>query len=392
MIQFDINSKNSQKFEQMDPFNTENIVSGYLCRVADKKYGMLFITEINGISEPQIIWSIPKMDYPFRRETKTGERTDWCFPESYTIDAYEKLDGSGVVQFTYHHDGKKYISYKTRLSPFLHKSRFGDFFNMWNEMLEKYPGIKDLPNKNPGFNIAFELYGKRNKVIVEYDNVLDCAVLFGISNEGVVVTPDTLDLGDIPIVTKLTTITEKSNLQEEYEKLERWLDEHIRVDTSIIKEKEEKIIKGIEGSVWYLVGNTGAVQKKVKPKIIRDIHYAASGGIPIHSIYSTIINAYEDADEVTFEQVKEMLLEEFQESEIYKKEICINKLMEEIKSEKILKSQVLEDYRKLGMDINVDRGAVMRWFAGKYEKRMCGKIFKILWDNYGKEIEKENEK
>jgi len=382
-VPFDINAKNIKKFKQVDPFNTENEIEGYLSRLADERYGMLYIHKINDVIEPQVIWSIPKMGYPYQREKLTGERIGWSFPESYRIEAFEKLDGTGILLFTYSHDGKTYTSYKTRLSSFLHKSRFGDFFSLWSEMLQKYPKISELPAKNPGFNIAFELYGTRNKILVEYDTLLDCAVLFGVSNKGVIVTPDTLDLRDIPIVKKLTSITTNNNLQKEYEKLEHWLDNHIRVDTQLIKEKEKKIIKGIEGSVWYLVGRTGTIQKKVKPKVIRDLHYAASAGIPLHSIYTTIINAYEETDNVTFEQVKEMLLEEFLESEIYKKENSIRKMMDNIKLEKVLKAQILEDYQKLKMDINVNKGAVMRWFAQKYNKTKCGKIFKILWDNYG---------
>jgi len=369
-----IRKKYLRKFEETDPFNPENTVSGWICNSANRKYGALLIEKINNEPSPQFIWSIPKMGYPFDRQ-----KNEWHFPQkSKKIEVFEKLDGTGILQYQYQYKGKKFTSYKTRLTPFLRSGRFGDFFEMWNEMLRKFPDIKKLPELNPDFNIAFELYGKRNKIIVEYDDSLTCAVLFGVSNEGKIVIPQNLNLLKVPMVQHLKTVNPNENLIEAYNEMREWQNNHIRVD----KELDKEIIRGIEGSVWYFVDEHDAIQEKCKPDIIQDIHFKASEGIPPHSIYTTCINAFEEHDEINFDIIKQMLLEEFQESEIYKREIRIKKIIADVMVEKKLKTKIFEDYEKLGIDINKDRGGVMRWFSQKYGKDSCRKIFRILWDNY----------
>jgi len=237
-----------------------------------------------------------------------------------------------------------------------------------------------MPFKNDGFNFAYELYGRKNKIILEYDVALDCALLFGISkNNGTILVPEIFNRGNVPIVKKLGEIKPTSDLIEEYKKVKEWLNEHLKVDKGLDKE----IYTGVEGAVWYMIGNAWDMQKKCKADIIQDLHFLAGAGIPKHSIYITIMNAYEETDEPSFELIKEMLLEEYMESEIYKKEVLIKKLLIDISFEKKLKEKVLKEYSEVGVDINQDRGKVMRWYAGRYDKRICGKIFKILWDNYG---------
>ena len=66
--------KNTDPFEEKDPYNPQNIVRGLISRESTEFYGALKITHINNnpVSE-QLIMGTPKMHYPFYT-TQTGER------------------------------------------------------------------------------------------------------------------------------------------------------------------------------------------------------------------------------------------------------------------------------------------------------------------------------
>ena len=160
---------NYTKFEkETDSFNPQNKVSGYVEHGSGKNYGRLLIKEINGVETDQIIYGAPKFTYPFNKD---GVLT---FPHSISrIEAYDKLDGTNVTQYHYEHNGYAYVSYKTRLRPFLSNS-YGEFLTMWKRMLEKYPGIEKMPFDYPGTHFSYELYGKENTHLIDYDVDLDC--------------------------------------------------------------------------------------------------------------------------------------------------------------------------------------------------------------------------
>ena len=156
-IPFDITNKNQIiKFEEIDPYNKLNIIKGYVNRRQSKTYGSLYITHVNDKPVEQIIFSSPKMHYPFDKNGK------WEFPESNTVELYEKIDGTNVVSFVYKDaQGNQYLSFKTRLRPFLGEGKFGNFKALWDEMLDMYPEILNQCF-DQSRNYSFELYGKRN--------------------------------------------------------------------------------------------------------------------------------------------------------------------------------------------------------------------------------------
>ncbi len=68
---------------------------------------------------------------------------------------------------------------------------------MWKEILARYPAISSLPEIN-GCAVSFELYGSRNTHLVVYEAPLECAVLFGLRENGTPLRPLDLDVGDVP--------------------------------------------------------------------------------------------------------------------------------------------------------------------------------------------------
>ena len=377
-IPFELEGKSAQEFKEHDPFNN-NEIEGYIYRRANMKYGMLYISHVNGKPAEQIIWATPKLHYPFDRDGK------YQFPKDVAmINVYEKFDGSNILAYEYHdHIGQPFITYKTRLRPVIKDGKFGRFETMWREILDIYPEIPEEIFKSP-YNFSFEMYGKRNKVMVDYDVSLDTRLLFGRDKEdGSLWIPEmvTKKLPNAPLI---TTIDSKSNFEEEYKKVVEYLNNKITV-TEI--ENEQDLVQGMEGSIWYMLGGDNAfIQYKCKPDYVRDIHFEASGTIPKHSIYITCINAFEERDNPTMEYIKELLLEEYTEEKIQKKLITIEQILEQVRFKMVLKYEVIEEYNKHPeFDMKNDKKTVMRHFGQLYDKKFSGNIYQLLWDEFGGE-------
>jgi hypothetical protein len=296
-------------FEEIDPFNPKNRVRGYISRKSSEYYGALIITGINDrFINSQLIMAVPKIEYPF--VTLADGTRRYIFPSAKEIEVYEKLDGTSVLAFSYTDGVNKFFSFKTRLRPFLASGgRFGDFLSLWNEVgMPHFEEIKRIMNQFHNVNLAFELYGYRNPHLVIYPNVaLDIALLFGITSGGNILSPKDLGLMNgkttIPIVPKSDIITGdyvyNYNLARD-------------IMNKTLKHDDTKYI-GIEGQVWYLhLENGRCRQIKCKPEIIEAIHFSqGTGGINKNSIITTCYNAYENVEVLTYDFVKNLLLEEF---------------------------------------------------------------------------------
>ena len=365
---FDLtNKKQIIEFEEKDPYNPENVVKGYINRRQGILYGSLYITHVNGKKCPQVIYATPKMHYPFNRDKKK-----WEFPDADWVLLFEKLDGTNILSYNYEDsDGKIYLTYKTRLRPFLGEGKFGNFKALWNEMIEKYPEIKKHAF-NSSHNLSFELYGKRNKILVDYDVSLDAKLLFSVNKYGDGIVPPEYFVGDIPKVKLLKKIKMEDVSPEVYEKHQQELEDELFVD------EENHIIKGKEGTVWYFVlQGEKVVQIKNKPPTILKYHWRGDA-ISFESIYTTCINAFENFDDPKMQDVIELLAEEFDEGMIEKSKIRIKKILAKVTFDKKLQFEVVEKYNKLGIDINVDKGNVMRYFAKEYPKDQAKRIFTLL--------------
>lgn len=349
------------EFEVEDLFNKGNWLKGYICRRSTDLYGALFITHVNSKEQPQLIFSTPKMHYPF---DKVGR---YRFPSATEIEIFVKLDGTNIVAYRYHLDSKEFQTYKTRLTPVVRSGRFGDFYSMWFEMLNKYPDIEKVCIKNQ-CNVSFELYGIRNKHLVWYDVPLDCAVLFGVTSNGQIISPTKMDLLGLPIVNQVGSIN--SYYVENYKMNKLKLEEELKLT--------EDGYEGNEGQVWYLhMVDRKTIQFKCKPATIELIHFAA-GGLGKNIIKATAYNVFENQDELTIEAVVTLLLEEFTERQIQACEDTIKHVVKEIKHDIEIRQAIVDEYTELGIDINIDKVAVMRWFGQKYPKNDIRKIYSIL--------------
>lgn len=365
---FDLtNNRQVIEFEEIDPYNPQNTLKGYINRRQGQLYGALYITHINEKEHPQVVYSAPKQHYPFDKD-----KNEWKFPEYDIIECYEKLDGTCIISYNYT-DGKNWFTtYKTRLRPFLGSSKFGNFFSLWNEMLEKYHSIERMC-KDVNHNYVFELFGKRNKILIDYDVPLNTNLIFMIdAKEGHIYPPKIFRVGFTPTPPSLNAeIISKEITEIGYITLQDALEANLKID------EENHIMKGKEGYVMYFIKDGKAVQMKCKPPSVLKYHWRGDA-ISYESVYTTVINAFENFDEPNYDDVVGLLKEEYDDSFIEKSRVRIEKMLGKVLFDKKFASTLHIDYKKHNFDINKDKVTCMRWFGKNYPKSEAKRIYRLL--------------
>jgi len=365
--------KDYSPFCEVDPFNPKNTVEGYISRKPNEYYGALVITKVNNQNiQSQFIVGTPKMHYPF--DARADGTRNYRFPSAKSIEVYEKLDGTNVLAYFYYSNGKRYLTYKTRLRPFLASGKFGNFYAMWKEMLEKYDekAIKNEMIKH-NCNLSFELYGNRNPHLVLYDTPLDIALLFGVTNEGKIISPRKMGINTLPTVNCFDVIDK--DYVWNYESLQKRLN-------SGLKMVEDEKYRGVEGAVWYLhTLDNRCVQLKCKPEIIEAIYWSQGVGISKNSILATCWNAFENTDELTIKFIKQLLLEEFPAEKIEANHYLIEKCIDIVTNEAQFRARVLEAYKATGMNILLQKIDVMRQLSRQFPKDKMKKVYSVIVNN-----------
>jgi hypothetical protein len=361
--------KDYNEFTEVDPFNPQNTVSGFISRKPNEFYGALIITQINDKEvSPRLIMGSPKMHYPFT-SMQDGSRK-YNFPIAKYIEVYEKIDGTNVVAYFYSDGDYRYATFKTRLRPFLSSGRFGDFLSLWKEVASGY--FTEIEREMDRFdcNLSFELYGSRNTHLLIYDEPLAFKLLFGVTNEGKILSPAQLSNPNLPILEPLKMINK--DFASNYEATQKELQDKLT-------QPEEGYYCGMEGTVWYLHTPDGkCVQLKCKPEAIEAIHFAQGVGISKNSIIATCWNAFENTDTLTSEFIEQLLLEEFPQHQIEANHILIQRCIIFVTEESNFKKEVLETYKQTGMNILLQKADVMRQLSSKFPKNKMKKVYSII--------------
>ena len=353
-----------QNFEVEDPFNPQNVLKGFISRSSDHRYGAVAITHINGRDAYQIQFGAPKQRYPF------GKDGDFHFPNVREIEVYDKLDGTNVFAYRYSRDGEKFQTYKLRLFPVLRNSRFGEFLELWKEILERYPQISRVCEVN-NCGVSFEMYGSRNTHLILYEKPLDIALLFGIDNEARILSPSQIKCLEIPSASLLARITSRQELVQEYNRFRE------DIEKNNVK-NGDGTISGSEGVVWYLSDLEGRVmQFKCKPESIEEIHWA-TGAIDINTIRATAHNVLETDNEINYEGTIRLLREEFTSEQIGLSDIRIRNVIDDLRQWYEFQKRVLDVYGTVGVSIKDDKGAVMREMSRYFPKPQMKKVYTAI--------------
>lgn len=357
--------KRTQLFSCEDPFNPGVSIEGVLSLRPDHNYGSMVILRVDGRRCRQTVRATPKLHYPF---DKGGT---FRFPVARSIHFYEKLDGTNILSYAYDHpDGRRLVSHKLRLAPFVRNGRWGSFLDMWRELLQSHPQIPGLV-LDSGYNFSFEMYGSRNEHLIRYKNSLEVALLFGIGRaNGCVAAPHMLDLRGVPAAALLGEVGRGDDPVARYEEMRKFL------EGGNSKETDGKI-SGREGAVWYLRGGGGEVSMwKCKPESVESIHWAT--GINKASVLATCWNSLESSDALDYGTLEPLLLEEYQQDDILKFRAHIDACIAEVNEENSFRSAVREAYGEIqerGLRLETDKGAVMRILSGKFPRDKMTKVY-----------------
>jgi hypothetical protein len=362
-----------EEFDTIDLYN-DNRIQGVLCKQANENYGALVIFKVNGQdTHPQVIYCTPKLHYPFGTDIN-GER-QYNFPETKKIFILEKLDGTNICAYTYiDANNKSFITYKTRLTPTLRESKWGDFKSMWDEILKKYP--KEIDNihyfmsvSNVGF--SFEMYGYRNPILVKYKEPIDAKALFAVSQ---------LDASIIPACDFSTDdffLQPKEALKKGKDVIERY--NELRDESDAHNKECDDGIEGIEGYIFYCMDkNDKWSMLKCKPSMIENLHWVGDS-IPYNSIVTTCWNALESCEALTVEYITELLREDFSNDTIGKSEQRIHKAVEYVILEHQFRTDVRVKYLKSGLDYERDgKVAIMKYMSQHFSRDRMSKVYGAL--------------
>jgi hypothetical protein len=352
-------------FDVTDPFNGDLRLEGFLSQRPDHRYGALAITHVGGELSPQLIYATPKLHYPFGRDGS------FHFPPIRRAALYEKLDGTNVLAYKYRDAaGEHHLTYKLRLSAVLRNGKWGPFLDYWRELLERFPSIPELVERN-ACHISFEMYGARNAHLIQYEAALETAVLFGVRpGDASVVAPFELDLLGVPGALLHGELTAGDDPVARYAEMRAEMEKRNRP-------VEDERLAGTEGSVWFVVEPAGRVTLwKCKPESVEQIHWTA--GINKKAVIATCWNCLETNDELTYEAVEPLLLEEYQEDDIRKFRPVIDECIRMVREEQEFKERVINEYKSVGVSIGEDKGAVMRALSKIFPREQMKKVHSVI--------------
>jgi len=356
-----------EPFDLTDPFSNLQL-EGYLSLKPDYRYGSLALLKVGGKEAPQRILATPKLHYPFDR---TGA---FHFPSVRQIDIYEKIDGTNIFVYQFKDaQDNLHVTYKLRLHPVLRNGKWGNFLDMWKEMLERYPRIPELPVLNR-CSLSFELFGSRNSHLMLYDTPLDCALLFGVDANGRYRSIDEIDRLGVPVPTHFGRLKAGEDPVAAYGRIREKLQ-------ATIQSQDDEKLRGYEGAVWYVTtANMERVLFKCKPESVEAIHW--KGGINKAAVMATCWNLLETEDFLEYGRLERLLLEEYSQAEIdaFREHIatCIADVSEELN----FRHLVLEAYDKIGIKLAEDKASVMRKLSTEFPRTLMKKVFTLI-SRYG---------
>ena len=362
-----------EEFSAVDSFNDGNTFDGFISQQSDHRYGALVVWCVNGQeTEPQAIYCTPKLHYPFDKSID-GRRYKW--PKFQTVAIYEKLDGSNILNYSYADaNGKRYSTFKTRLTPVLKASKFGDFRALWEEVLQRYPELRRPAQVLSGeYAFSYELYGYRNPHLILYENALDAKFLFAVrQSTAAVCVPE--KFREHPLVMPRKTFADN---KEDLVKLYESLREEAEAKN---KKTDDGTIQGTEGCVFYVFTDEGIwLQYKMKPDSVETIHWA-SDTLPEETIAATAWNALESCEgDLTTEYVAKLLREEFTEHQVKTSWTRIEKVVAHVVERAKFRGQVLGAYRQVGVEFTPEtKGQVMRALAQHFTRDQMKTVYSAL--------------
>jgi hypothetical protein len=144
---------------------------------------------------------------------------------------------------------------------------------------------------------------------------------------------------------------------------------------------EDKLV-GMEGTVWYVEEPGGRVSMwKCKPESVESIHWTL--GINKKAVLATCWNFLETEEDLRYETLLPLLLEEYTLEEIERFRLYINQCIREVHEVLAFRDRVLAEYEKVGLSIHTNKGDVMRALSPHFRRDEMKKVYSILMKEVG---------
>ena len=118
---------------------------------------------------------------------------------------------------------------------------------------------------------------------------------------------------------------------------------------------------------------------KCKPESIEEIHWAT--GINKQAVLATCWNALETVDELSFDTVRPLLLEEYPPEDIDAFRPHIEECIAAVRAELDFRERVVAAYEAIraeGLSFPADKAAVMRLLAPRFTKNEMRRVYAAL--------------
>ncbi len=369
-----------QRFEDAeDPYNPGNTLSGCVQRAGGDEYGSLSITHVNGRPAPQRIIATPKAAYPYRPDRA------WLLNRADSIQSYVKYDGTNICQYAYQDaDGNTFTSFKLRTRPFVPPR----FQNLLNRCLTRYPAVARLQLR-PGEAMLYELYGKHNPMLIEYDEEIELRALCRRNPEtGDIETPNPAAPAFARLDCPLAEPESEGiwrNIQEEYVRRQTV---HSRSLTEFRAGNGEKMFRGGgEGEMLYVAFPDGDRTEpgpftrliKLKPPQIEEIHQALDH-VPRQELEATVRNVFEASDAPGITDFVELLAEEWSGEQISRSWETAERVLAEALEKREMEDGIIRSFREhfRPSDFFQDSAAVMRRLSQEYPRQQMSRVYSAL--------------
>ncbi|HRJ44095.1 MAG: hypothetical protein KJZ86_14785 [Caldilineaceae bacterium] len=374
-----------QSFETVSPGG--HAFSGYLCRQESKRFGMLAITQLDGQERLEFVYAMPKIHYPYAKETDTGGeeilRVEIPVPPD-TVDARftHKLDGTAIIFYPLTAPDGQVLEVvpRTRLQPVVSPSRWGNWNTLIAEAMPDRSAVERAVTEERVV-LIFELWGYRNAHLVTYDTPLAMTLHTAVHNGQVVSYQRLAEIAGkygLDLVDSVAVLSPDSpGLALAYQQLQAEMESRNQaVDEGVFAE---------EGAILMLSTAESATLWKCKPPSVEEIHWAAGVGLGkthvVQALHKMLENGY-DFGAGAVADLHTMLESDFEPTQIEYASPLVLEIYNEFVDELNRQARLRQLVEASGLGVT-DLPNLMRSLAAHYSKNQMGWVYATVKRLYG---------
>ena len=376
-----------QPFETVSPGG--HAFSGYLCRQESEKFGMLAITQLDGEERLELVYAMPKIHYPYAKETDAaGEeilRVEIPVPPD-AVDARftHKLDGTAIIFYPLTAPDGRVLEVlpRTRLQPVISPSRWGN----WNALIdEAMPDRSGVEQAVTGERVVliFELWGYRNAHLVTYTTPLAMTLHTGVQNGQVLSYKRLSEIAErygLPLVDSVAVLSpDSAGLAAAYRRLQEEMEGRNRAAG------EETFVE--EGAILMLSTAQNATLWKCKPPSVEEIHWAAGAGLSKANVEQALHKMLENGYDFATGSVADLKTElesDFEPTQIEYAAPLVEEVYRDFVEEQKRRVRLRQLVEESGLDLK-DLPNLMRTLSAHFAKREMGWVYATVKKLYGLE-------